>query len=347
MKSITAIIILLLYSLFIYSQNLIVDGSVGIWTSEVGKSLEVYGNILTKSAHSGGYATARSTGSDGVTSFWMNSNYRPANHTSGWSRVMNFKNGYVGIGTVSPRSKLDVTSDIPGNYIIRGVNSDRDHEDSWGVYGEGSNGIYGHSYKTSFGTGVLGIAEGGVSSGVWGITNSQDVGYGIHGQANHGGIGVKASSRSGVGVSSSGGTWDFFAGNGTYGNSSSRRWKRNIVKILNPLYKLSLLRGVEFDWDENHGGRHTIGFIAEEVGEVLPEIVTYEENGVDAIAMDYSKMTPLLVEAANAMRQEYQEKFTEQEEKIQKQSKEIQSMKEELALIKEQLRGKSVSISDQ
>ena len=44
--------------------------------------------------------------------------------------------------------------------------------------------------------------------------------------------------------------------------------------------------------------------IAEEVGKVLPEIVNYEENGTDAIGMDYSKLTPLLVEAVNALRAE-------------------------------------------
>ncbi len=44
--------------------------------------------------------------------------------------------------------------------------------------------------------------------------------------------------------------------------------------------------------------------IAEEVGKVLPEIVSYEANGVDASGMDYSKMTPLLVEAVNALRAE-------------------------------------------
>ena len=32
--------------------------------------------------------------------------------------------------------------------------------------------------------------------------------------------------------------------------------------------------------------------------------VIYEENGIDAIGMDYSKMTPLLVEAVNALRDE-------------------------------------------
>lgn len=56
-----------------------------------------------------------------------------------------------------------------------------------------------------------------------------------------------------------------------------------------------------FDWDDEHGGQHDVGFIAEEVGEVLPEIVDYEENGIDAIGLDYSKLSPLLVEAVKAL----------------------------------------------
>ncbi len=61
------------------------------------------------------------------------------------------------------------------------------------------------------------------------------------------------------------------------------------------------LRGVYFDWDEEHGGQHDVGMIAEEVGKVLPEIVVYEENGIDADGMDYSKLTPLLVEAVKEL----------------------------------------------
>ena len=48
--------------------------------------------------------------------------------------------------------------------------------------------------------------------------------------------------------------------------------------------------------------------IAEEVGEVLPEIVQYEENGIDANGMDYSKLTPLLVEAIKELNGEAQYK---------------------------------------
>ena len=97
---------------------------------------------------------------------------------------------------------------------------------------------------------------------------------------------------------------------------SSRRWKNNIINIDNPLEKIGALRGVYFDWDEAHGGRHDVGFIAEEIGEILPEIVHYEENGIDADGMDYSKMTPLLVEAINAMRREYQAEITRLESEI-------------------------------
>jgi hypothetical protein len=109
-----------------------------------------------------------------------------------------------------------------------------------------------------------------------------------------------------LGQSNSPDGFDFFAaGAGTnYGAISSRRWKHQIVAIPEPLTMLAALRGVYFDWDQAHGGQHDVGMIAEEVGAVLPEIVQYEENGVDAIGMDYSKLTPLLVAAVNALRAE-------------------------------------------
>jgi hypothetical protein len=64
------------------------------------------------------------------------------------------------------------------------------------------------------------------------------------------------------------------------------------------------LRGVYFNWDAEHGGQHDVGMVAEEVGKVLPEIVEYEENGIDATGMDYGKLTPLLVEAVKALKAE-------------------------------------------
>ena len=142
--------------------------------------------------------------------------------------------------------------------------------------------------ETLYGLQGWSTADGFVGRGVMGVASGANNSIGVYGSCN---------SAAG---------YDFFAqGAGRdYGSSSSIRWKRNLEPIDDPLGKIARLRGLYFDWDAEHGGHHDVGMIAEEVGEVLPEIVTYEENGVDAHGMDYSKLTPLLVEAVKALRAE-------------------------------------------
>jgi hypothetical protein len=76
---------------------------------------------------------------------------------------------------------------------------------------------------------------------------------------------------------------------------SSRRWKTNIHTLPDALSKVEQLRGVSYDLKDS--GKHEIGVIAEEVGAVVPEIVSYEQNGKDAAGVDYSRLTALLIEA--------------------------------------------------
>jgi len=76
---------------------------------------------------------------------------------------------------------------------------------------------------------------------------------------------------------------------------SSRRWKTNIHPLQNALSKVEQLRGVSYDLKDS--GKHEIGVIAEEVGQVVPEVVSYEKNGKDASGVDYSRLTALLIEA--------------------------------------------------
>ena len=80
-----------------------------------------------------------------------------------------------------------------------------------------------------------------------------------------------------------------------YATYSSARYKENIKPIAEALVKLMRIQGVKFSW--KNSGKEDLGFVAEEVGEVVPEIVQYEQNGVDAESMEYSKVTPILVEA--------------------------------------------------
>ena len=83
--------------------------------------------------------------------------------------------------------------------------------------------------------------------------------------------------------------------------SSDSRLKDNQSNIANPLEKLSKLNGIEFDWNDKqdvHTG-HDVGVIAQEVEEVLPEIVTTRErDGYKAVK--YDKIVPLLIEAIKA-----------------------------------------------
>ncbi len=238
----------------------------------------------------------------------------------------------------------------------RGVVGQSNSNSGRGVYGQAVSstgvtyGVYGLSQSPE-GRGVLGIATSstglaygvlgetqstsGSAAGVYGRVNSFSPGpnsaavrgenrgrgasgIGVHGTQNGSGWGVYGRAPDGIGVRGSGGEYDFYAaGPGTnYGSGSSIRWKSNVRNIDQPLEKVARLRGVYFDWDAEHGGHHDLGMIAEEVGEVLPEIVNYEENGIDAIGMDYSKMTPLLVEAVNALRSEKNRQLAEKDEQI-------------------------------
>jgi len=95
---------------------------------------------------------------------------------------------------------------------------------------------------------------------------------------------------------------------------SSLRWKTNIHTLDGALQTVERLRGVSYD--SKADGKHEIGVIAEEVGKVLPEVVSYEQNGVDAQGVDYSRLTALLIEA-----------IKQQEVKIQQLSAEIEQLK--------------------
>jgi hypothetical protein len=76
---------------------------------------------------------------------------------------------------------------------------------------------------------------------------------------------------------------------------SSRRWKTNIHTLEGALEKVEQLRGVSYDLKST--GKPQIGLIAEEAGAVVPELVEWEANGIDAKGVDYARLTALLIEA--------------------------------------------------
>jgi len=120
---------------------------------------------------------------------------------------------------------------------------------------------------------------------------------------------------------------------------SSRRWKADIENLPDALSKVTRLRGVSYNVKSS--GRHEIGLIAEEVGKVVPEVVTYEENGKDARGVDYGRLTALLIEATK----EQQTLIEKQELRIEAQEAQIRGLALQLKAVRDEVMARRRSSS--
>jgi hypothetical protein len=101
--------------------------------------------------------------------------------------------------------------------------------------------------------------------------------------------------------------------------TSALRFKENIQDLdsADSLYKL---RPVTFDWKTTH--KQDIGFIAEEVNEVIPVLAELNENG-EAEGVKYSKLTALLTKAL----QIHEQRLESQQQEIEQLKQEIENLK--------------------
>lgn len=83
--------------------------------------------------------------------------------------------------------------------------------------------------------------------------------------------------------------------------TSDARFKLNVEPLPSALASVLRLRGVSYSWDragfpeKNFNDRRQLGFIAQEVREILPELVSEDTDGY--LSVGYSALTPVLVEA--------------------------------------------------
>ena len=80
---------------------------------------------------------------------------------------------------------------------------------------------------------------------------------------------------------------------GAFVTYSDERLKENVETLDNALSTIQKLRGVSYDWKKS--GQADIGFIAQEVNEVVPALVYGDDK--NGYGMDYPSMNALLVEA--------------------------------------------------
>ena len=92
--------------------------------------------------------------------------------------------------------------------------------------------------------------------------------------------------------------------NVVHSKSSSKRYKRNIVDIALDSNKVYDLRPVDFEWNEKSAteGKKDIGLIAEEVAEILPEIVNYKDNKPESVS--YDKLSVILLMEIKNLKEE-------------------------------------------
>ena len=198
-------------------------------------------------------------------------------------------NGRLYIGAQSTRYLTDIT----GQYGSIQIN------------GSGAGSYEGFSID---GRAVF-MHNGGNDTGIYNDVDNEWLFYAIHNGAsymyNNGSWRVQATS-SGCSISGD------LTATGNVTAYSDARLKTNVNTINDALGIVGKLRGVSFDWKES--GKHSIGVIAQEVEEVLPEVVldskatdpeTKEETTVKTV--DYGKIVGVLINAINELKAEVDE----------------------------------------
>ena len=115
----------------------------------------------------------------------------------------------------------------------------------------------------------------------------------------------------GIATSSTSSSYAAYVGGSIYATAdvvaySDRRAKENIVTVDNALDKVSELRGVYYNKKDSDEKKREVGVIAQEVKEVLPEVVTYDKEN-DQYGVDYGKINGLLIEAIKDLKKEIEE----------------------------------------
>ncbi len=96
-------------------------------------------------------------------------------------------------------------------------------------------------------------------------------------------------------------------GNVAWTNHSDKRLKKNIelLSLENNLSKIMQLNGVRYEWKE-YNNNLNLGFIAQDVVDIVPEAVRYDEEN-DIYSMEYTAIIPILVEGMKEQQEEIEQ----------------------------------------
>jgi hypothetical protein len=211
-------------------------------------------------------------------------NYIPkftAPFTLGTSVIYETENT-VGIGTTSPIATLHVQGDaiVKSTGGSVGLSGGNGCLEVWGKDGAfiDLRDSEGEDYDIRFtqisGTNNLNILGGNVGLGIW------NPGYKLHVIGD---------------IAYTGNIYDV----------SDIRLKENITPLENAIEKVSSIRGIYFTNTGEPTEKREVGVAAQEVEKVLPEVVSEDAKGYKSV--DYSKLTPVLIEAVKEQQAQIEE----------------------------------------
>lgn len=200
-------------------------------------------------------------------------NWYFADQTATATRMLINSAGRIGVGTTSPDQSLDVVGGI------------RARGGAPGGFGANNNG-FTFSTPGDDDSGVFSLGDNQVSI----YNNATEV---VRVTGGNVGIGTPAPSQR---LTVNG---NVLANNVAV--PSSGRFKDHVVPMDDALRNLLKLEGVRFDWKpewaaQRPGREHDIGFVAEDVAKIFPEVVFRDDQG-NVTGMDYSRLTAVAVQA--------------------------------------------------
>jgi hypothetical protein len=290
----------------IYYRNLLYignNGNVGIGTMTSTAKLHLIhpsrGEIKLLATSGVGHDFGYNGGIDSI--FWFNHTGTSTGYTLfRWDDGISSRdllyignNGNIGIGTLTPSQRLTVVGNIG---IQAGVNAFIGTLDNYAL------GLRTNNTDRIF------------------ITNAGNVGIGTTTPATRLAVAGLTSSQAGRNIcSDTSGNFYYYSGSGSC-VSSSIKYKTNIQNLGIGLETLLKLRPVTFEFKKDYGGYDGtihMGFIAEEVEQVTPILVDYNNGEVSGVR--YSELTALIVKS------------------IQEQQNEIKDLKKEIEELKKMI----------
>jgi len=269
------------------------SGVFGTASATSGYTHGVFGSTLSPDGRAVGARSISTTG----TTYGIHSQVLSSDGFSGYFTGGKFYvSGNVGIGTETPEYRLDVYA--PYGSVSTGIavfkNFAGDQKVQIRQNSNGAGAVYVYKTGGVQTIALLGEGDSYINGGGLGIGTTAPT------QALH----VVGNIR--VSAIGSGAYWGPVnrTFDGTFTTSTSDiRLKENVKTINGGLNKVMQLRGVTFTWKSNPEYGNRIGFIAQELEQVLPELVfTNDVDGYKGI--NYAEVTAVLVEAIKDLKTE-------------------------------------------